>query len=135
MVEASLFPEGPPASTSESAELRGFDQVGGLELLGEVEAGMKATSSPTSQIHLGENYAHHTNIYPEAAVLTQVSEGKIAQRVAHIAGVVKEQEREWVVHGERIFCLHKHRVRRPEAVVLEAAKADQRVDVLPAEGG
>jgi len=110
-------------------------QVEELELLGKVEAGMKATSSATRQIHLRESHAHDTNIYPEATVLPQVGEGKIAERVAHIAGVVKEQERERVVHGERIFCLHEHGVGRPEAVILEAAKADPRVDVLPAEGG
>ena len=124
---------GPLSANFSDADLA--CQVEGLELLGKVEAGMKATSSATRQIHLRESHAHDTNIYPEATVLTQVGEGKIAERVAHIAGVVKEQERERVVQGERIFCLHEHGVGRPEAVILEAAKADPRVDVLPAEGG
>jgi hypothetical protein len=83
---------------------------------------MKASASAACQIYLGESHAHNPTIYPEPAVLAQVGEREIAEPVAHIASVVKEQERERAVYGERIFRLEEHGVGRPEAIVVEAAK-------------
>jgi hypothetical protein len=96
---------------------------------------MKAAAPAAGKIRLEQRHAQDTKVYTETSVLPQVSEGKIAKRISDVAGVVEEQQCEWVVDRQRILCLYEHGVGRTEAVVLEAAKADKRVDVLSAERG
>jgi hypothetical protein len=62
---------------------------------------MKAAASAACKISLKDRHAHDPNVYAETCVLPQMREGEIAERIADIPGVVKEQKCEWVVNGER----------------------------------
>jgi hypothetical protein len=52
---------------------------------------MKAAASAAGEIALKDSFTHDPYVYAEAGVLPQMCEGEITERVADVAGIVKEQ--------------------------------------------